>query len=526
MLAYHFSKGGDAERAETYLFRAGDEAAQAAASSEALHFFEEASRLYLESDGKGRDPRKQIELESKIAAALYYRGRFVEAIEHYDRALECLGDRGPKSRFGAFLRAGVDLISILARLYLPLHPRPRPASDDERQIMELRYARAEATVTAEPTQHVLNGLGTLARLQRLEPQSVPRSGRMYAGAVGLFAYGGISFPVSRRLSAVAREVAARQGEDDQLYEHVMRFASTVFEGDYAEEHEIPVERLEASLDAGQPWGPTTYLGLLGEKQVRRGDFAGTHRSMDELARIWDLFQYDLAKANFHNLEMLLPLEQRRLEEASEAAVRYYDEHPEDLLHLIALSGRAKAETLLGRLDAAQETVRHAGELLARCQPAPPFHTTTYLASALRLDLARLRSGARPGRRRMRAPLGRARAALRSAAKVAWWQPEVLRVAAACALESSSRRQRRLGWLWLERSLAVSERLGARVDLARGQALAVRAARAEPSPRRIVPDWAAGDACAERAVAAFEALDLRQDLERLRSLRKEELPVGP
>jgi Tfp pilus assembly protein FimT len=103
---------------------------------------------------------------------------------------------------------------------------------------------------------------------------------------------------------------------------------------------------------------------------------------------------------------------------------------------------------------------------------------------------------------------------------------VLRVAAACAHESSSRRQRRLGWLGLERSLAVSERLGARVDLARGQALAVRAARAEPSPRRIVPDWAAGDACAERAVAAFEALDLRQDLERLRSLRKEELPVGP
>jgi hypothetical protein len=72
---------------------------------------------------------------------------------------------------------------------------------------------------------------------------------------------------------------------------------------------------------------------------------------------------------------------------------------------------------------------------------------------------------------------------------------------------------------------VSERLGARVDLARGQALAVRAARAEPSPRRIVPDWAMGDACAERAATAFEALDLRQDLARLRRLREQELPLG-
>jgi predicted ATPase len=44
MLAYHFSMGRDAERAETYLFRAGDEAARVAASSEALHFFQEARR--------------------------------------------------------------------------------------------------------------------------------------------------------------------------------------------------------------------------------------------------------------------------------------------------------------------------------------------------------------------------------------------------------------------------------------------------------------------------------------------------
>ena len=93
MLAYHYGKGGDLERAEEFLFRAGDEAARAAAPSEALHFFEEASKLYLELHGDGGDPAKRAVLESNVARALYFRGRFVDAIEHFDRALEFLGDR-------------------------------------------------------------------------------------------------------------------------------------------------------------------------------------------------------------------------------------------------------------------------------------------------------------------------------------------------------------------------------------------------------------------------------------------------
>ena len=59
MLAYHFSLGRDLEQAERYLFLAGDEAVGLAASSEALHFFQEASKLYLEMHGEGRRPRQE-----------------------------------------------------------------------------------------------------------------------------------------------------------------------------------------------------------------------------------------------------------------------------------------------------------------------------------------------------------------------------------------------------------------------------------------------------------------------------------
>jgi hypothetical protein len=55
--------------------------------------------------------------------------------------------------------------------------------------MALRYARAEATVTSQPTRHLFDSMDTLAMLQRIDPTSVPESGKLYAGAAALFAFG-------------------------------------------------------------------------------------------------------------------------------------------------------------------------------------------------------------------------------------------------------------------------------------------------------------------------------------------------
>ena len=98
MLAYHYSQAAELEKAEEYLFKAGDEAARSAASSEALHHFREASRLYLLIHGDAGDPKKRVLLEKSIAMALHNTGNLRESIEHFDRALSHLGDVVPRSR--------------------------------------------------------------------------------------------------------------------------------------------------------------------------------------------------------------------------------------------------------------------------------------------------------------------------------------------------------------------------------------------------------------------------------------------
>jgi class 3 adenylate cyclase/predicted ATPase len=514
MLAFHYGKGGVSKRAEEFLFRAGDEAARAAASSEALHFFEEASKLYLELHTDGGDPVKRAQLEKNIAHALYYRGRFLDAIEHFNLALRLLGDRVVESRLALGLRFSAHLVAVLARLYVPsLRRRRARATARQREIMELRYARAEATVTTQPTRHLFDSMDSLAFLQRIDPTSVPSSGKFYAGAAALFAFGGISFDVSRRLSEQARALVHPDSLDEYLYERAMTFAYRVLEGDWADEHEIDPARIAESVRNGQLWGPTTYLGLLAEKRIHRGDIAGARANVEEIDRIWDLFQYDLAKTNHYYLSTLIPLELGDLPGAIVAANAYYDENPEDLLHILALGAKAKAQTLLGRLDAAEETLRHAAEVVARSSPVPPFHASAYHRSRLLFDVTRFEheaGGGRAARRQWGRQVSKSlRAALRVGSKVAWRRTELFRLAGRLAW---ARGRTRHALRFFERSLEIGERLGARPETARTLALAGQLLSADSRHERVRGLDAA--ACLTRARDEFAQLGMTWDLQHL------------
>ena len=65
MLAYHYNKGEDLEKAEEYMTRAGEEALRSSASSEALNYFREALKLYVDRYGEKADPQKLISFKKK-----------------------------------------------------------------------------------------------------------------------------------------------------------------------------------------------------------------------------------------------------------------------------------------------------------------------------------------------------------------------------------------------------------------------------------------------------------------------------
>ena len=69
MLAYHYSKGEDKEKAEEYLIKAGEKALRTSASAEALNYFKAALELYQSMYWKNTDCEKVVMIKKNIALA-------------------------------------------------------------------------------------------------------------------------------------------------------------------------------------------------------------------------------------------------------------------------------------------------------------------------------------------------------------------------------------------------------------------------------------------------------------------------
>lgn len=510
-LAYHFSLGRDLARAEPHLLRAGEEAARSAASNEALHFFREASSLYARMHPEGGDPAVRASLARNLALALFHRGFLLDASDRFNEALELLGEHVPRRRAAMAGRFALGLGGLLGELYAPRLQRRRPPADErDCEIISIMFARAMAQTTGDPTRFLFDTMENVRRLRKVDPASVARAGGMYASMIGIFSFGGLSFDVSRRLLARAEALARDDDPGERLLVRMMRFVHCFLVGEWRRELEIPPDEIAAAIRRGQLWDVTNELFLETATRIGQGRFdeAGAHR--ERLVELRDQYSYEYAISNVHAADTFLALERRELEPALAAADTYVRSHDEPQINVLALGARAQAELLLGRRDAARESLATAREIAARAGTLPPFNLGA--AARSRLQLAVLELEAAQARRSeppraLRKETSRARrAALRCAAKVAWVRPETLALAGRSAILLG---RRRAGVALLERALAEADRLGARPEGAR---IAVGAAPL------LGPDAPlAGRPLREHlgdSRRCFEALDLRWDLERL------------
>ncbi|MGH7286758.1 MAG: hypothetical protein ACREI8_01915, partial [Myxococcota bacterium] len=509
MLAYHFGRGGAPERAEEYLFRAGDEAARSAASSEALHFFQEASKLYFQLHGQGGNPTKKSRLEKSVGLALFNGGREPEAVEHFDRALEQLGVPVSKSLLAIQLRFLGDLVAVLGRLYLPSGRARRAANEGEREIIEIMFQRALSQSIAAPTRFLFDSLATLRRIARLDPRTIPGAGGKYAGTVGIFSYGGLSFGIGRRFLAQADALLeGRVDAPDYLYYRAMRFIHHYLAGDWSEAHEVPDEVLDEKVRAGRFWEVTTYLGFLAEKRIRCGEFERARSLLQRGFEIADAFEYQAARLTAMGEQAYLLLEQGRFEEAVATADDYYEESPQDLLHLLALALRAEVQVRAGKLEDAAASLARGDAILGAMKlgQAIPYHVSFHRTARYHAELATLeadhadRASAKQLRRSRRAALG-------SVAKVAGWRPRVFRLV---GREAWLRGRKSSAERWWRRSLAEAERLGTRPEQARTLheiGLRVGSAGRGPGGQR-------GAEYLDAATRLYGELRLGQELDRL------------
>lgn len=518
MLAYHYSRAEILDKAEEYLFKAGDEAARSAASSEALTYFREASRVYLLIHGDGGDPKKKAALERNIGLALLHTGNLIACVKHFDRSLEYLGERVPKGRLETGLRLIADLAMVLIHLRFP-RIRSRPADRAlARDVLDVMYDKARAQTTTDPQRFFFDSIGSIRRLDRLDPHTVDGAAGKYAGAAALFSFSGISFSLSRRFLEVSRGLIREGSVSDVFLYRLFLFMHNYFAGNWDAQTQIDDNLVQEALRRGQLWDVDSFLGLDGEKQLDLGNFAAAQQRLATISTIIDAYGYDFARSNECALKTFLALAQRDLPTALSAVDRYYSERHEELFNLIALGTKAKIQILMEDYPAAEDSLRTARTLVGRLGRIPPFHAGAYHLNRFLLDVCRFEEALVHGDGRAanayrRSARRNGRQALATAAKMARLRTEAYRISGRYHWLRGKRRQ---ALHWWAQSLAEGQRLGARPELARTYAEIAQRMRQEA----FTLNGLDADACLERARTLFTQMGLQRDLEQLRRISRE------
>lgn len=507
-LSYHYLRAEDLPNAERYSFLAGEEAAGAGASREALQHFREAARLDLALHGESGDRQHRERIEKNIGLALMNTGRLPESLPHFDRALELLGERALEGRLAVQRKFALDLAAVVTELYLAPAARYRRRSrPSDHEFFEILNARARASVTSDPRRIFYDNIGGVRRMNRIDPRTFERACAVYAVAGGMFCFSGLSMGIARRFLARAEACRTASRPGDAFDCRSLAFTINYLSGRWRDEDILEREFVDGGIKSGLFWDVQNYLGLACDRLQRQGRFADAEAHFARLAELRDVYEFAFAGTNHDGERAMFHLERRDLTAALAAVERYLDGREEYALRVLALGTKAKILAHAGDDAGTAAALGEAEAILARSDVIPPWHASAHALARLEHDVSLL---ARLGSLVDRALLGRARTSRKRALgitrTVASHRTEALRLAGTLAwLEGRPGRARRY---WSD-GIRFGASLGAQPELAR--------VRAEVA-HRLPPDAiVAGIPVAEHGRAAratFTELGLAWDLARL------------
>jgi class 3 adenylate cyclase len=433
LLAHHYTCAEDWDKAQAFLFRAGDQAGRVAADAEALEHFRRAEQAYVKAHGDRLTPLQRAALARKVGAALYGTGQYEAAHEQMRLALGHLGIVYPTSRggvLGAILKFIGGHFWRRARRALG-----RPAA----KTLDTATATEVSTIA-----HLMAWMDYFLDKERMLLDSLlelhvgETSDYAMAEARGLssLAFGYMTFSartMSRQVHGEAVAVAERSGHPSAISFAWFALGFLDFYDGRWDDCEIHMRQaIAAYRDTGDihRWGGAALM--LSFVIAFRGDFAQARTLTESIVRAGeDAADPQVASWGLQNLGYV-QIAEGPLEEAVRSlrggqrlaiAIPAWD----NLLYQKALC--AKAMVLLGRLDEAAAEIDEAHRIIVREKRTLPYDQVEVLTATAALRIARAEAAiGQPGQA---AALQQAHAAaakaLHCARQMPLWLPQALRM---------------------------------------------------------------------------------------------------
>jgi len=524
ILAYHYSKGENLQKAEEYLLKAGEEAARSSASGEALNYYHEALKLYLHLSRyrEPPDPEKVSMLEKNIGLALFNKGRYAEALIYFDNVLERRGIGSPKNRITEALGLVFDLLRLIFYLYLPLKRGKKPPTERDHETFSMMEKKLISLAFIAPRRYFVEFLRALRWARPLDITGISNGPSRYSGASTLFSWTGISFTLSRKILEHVENLINREAPGELLDYKLYGLYYDYFVGNWRKYSDADQEALlDHNLKMGKFWQVSTYLFFITSIRIDQGLFEDAWGLIKRLSEIWETYENENTREYIFSLRIRWFLKARRLHEAQkevEEAIGFANQTSRELTAMYYLGFKAILQVLQKEVQDAHASLVQAGEIRRKEGFSIPLFKSSQLTGQFLLDLhlleeAVLSNAASQIRKHGRAAANSGKQALKNCSKYAIERVEVYRLMGVFYW-LNLRQGKAIQW-W-RRSMEVAEAMDARLELSRTH-MEIGKRLSEKRSRYQELDGTTPSEYLERARAAFEEMQAWPDVEEVHKI---------
>lgn len=522
MLAMHFSRGENLEKAEEYLIKAGEEALKAAASYEALSYYQDALKLYLNKYAGAADPEKIAGLERKIALAFFNKGNYVEAVKHFDKVFAAWKLERPRNKILAGFFFAIDLSVILKNLYFPSRKAKKNPTERDADVLAASYQRGTVLASVDTYRFLMDSIRSLRTLFEFDLAKVRSGILFFASAGGLFIFSGMFFGVAGKLLDYAKSFIEPGDRKNMFTYESYALLFDLVTGNWNRQLECNIEMVHLNLQEGELFVTPNHLffsGLIAAEQGA-GDVVGA--CVAKLHEIGETFENDYSRDLRYILGTRHLLVNRNYLEALgdiEKGIAVSKRINQALDVLIFTGMKANIQVLQGDIPGAEKSLREAGEIMAQEKDIVPWYENSYRLSRFLFDVYQLErstaNGDKAGMSRFsKAALRSGKKAVKTAAKYAPIRTETYKLMGLYyrltgrAAKASS---------WFDRSMKTGEKLGARIELGRTY-MEVGKGLLEQEGKAAEWNGLGAEEYLSKARELFQELRLEKDLSALDSIR--------
>jgi tetratricopeptide (TPR) repeat protein len=310
MLAYHYSRAESLEKAEECLIKAGEESLKSSASNEALHYYQEALSIYRRLRGDSADPEKVAMLEKNIGFALFNRGHYAEAVDHFDKALNYFWGELPKNALSRAFRFLSSLTTFILALYFPSFWFKRFPTQQDAEVVDLFHKKADALAVINPKRIFIEIFFFFNTMVRFDLTKFKLGIAIFVGASAMFSFTGLSHRIGRRILDYAKPMLAPDDARQQILYDLMDTQHLLLKGQWNEIAECNEDLVNRNLKIGEMFYASQHYYWHGLQKIYQGHFDKAKLFVAKLCEIAEAYDNDIYRLLKYLLNIQLLIEYR------------------------------------------------------------------------------------------------------------------------------------------------------------------------------------------------------------------------